>query len=93
MWNLTDKNAWRGHAGGILDMELQPKKAFYTLKKLIKDTWTTRVDATFNFNEEMAFSGFYGTYEGHVNVNGVSYPFRFEHKKETDKPIHITLQH
>jgi len=93
MWNLTDKNAWRGHAGGILDMELQPKKAFYALKKLIKDTWTTRVDATFNFNEEMAFSGFYGTYEGHVNVNGVSYPFRFEHKKETDKPIHITLQH
>ena len=93
MWNLTDKNAWRGHAGGILDMELQPKKAFYALKKLIKDTWTTRVDATFNFNEEMAFSGFYGTYEGHVNVNGVSYPFRFEHKKETDIPINITLQH
>ena len=44
MWNLTDRNAWRGHAGGILDQELQPKKAFYTLKTLIKETWTTKIE-------------------------------------------------
>ncbi len=91
MWNLTDRNAWRGHAGGILDMELQPKKAFYTLKKLIKDTWTTRVNTTFDFDKGLAFSGFYGTYEGVVNVDGTSYSFSFEHKKGADKPIHITL--
>lgn len=91
MWNLTDRNAWRGHAAGILDMELQPKKAFFTLKKLIKDTWTTRVDTTFDFDKGVTFSGFYGTYEGVVKVDGTSYPFRFEHKKEADKPIRITL--
>ena len=44
MWNLTDRNAWRGHAGGVLDQELKPKKAFYTLKNLIKETWTTKIE-------------------------------------------------
>ena len=91
MWNLTDRNAWRGHAAGILDMELQPIKSFFTLKKLINDTWTTRVDTTFDFDKGVTFSGFYGTYEGVVKVDGTSYPFRFEHKKEADKPIRITL--
>ena len=65
--------------------------SFFTLKKLIKDTWTTRVDTTFDFDKGVTFSGFYGTYEGVVKVDGTSYPFRFEHKKEADKPIRITL--
>ena len=34
MWNLTDRNAWRGHAGGILDQELQPKKSVLHPKNL-----------------------------------------------------------
>lgn len=91
MWDLTDRNAWRGHAGGILDMELQPKKAFYTLKNLIKDTWTTRVNTKFDLDKGLTFSGFYGTYEGVVAIDGVYYPFNFEHKKGANKPIRITL--
>jgi len=91
MWNLTDRNAWRGHAGGILDIELQPKKAYFTLKKLIKETWTTRVNTTFNIENELIFSGFYGTYEGEVIVNGTSYPFSFEHIKGNSSPIIVSL--
>ena len=35
MWNLTDRNAWRGHAAGIL-RTFSPKPAFETLKNLLK---------------------------------------------------------
>ena len=92
MWNLTDRNAWRGHAGGILDQELQPKKAFYTLKTLIKETWTTSIKEDINLNEEFHFTGFYGQYEGTVSVGNKRYKFSFDHKKENEGVIKIKLQ-
>ena len=93
MWNLTDRNAWRGHAGGILDSELQPKKAFYTLKKLIKETWNTKIEKEINLNEEFHFNGFYGQYDGTIKVGDKLYKFSFNHKKENDGLIKIKLQH
>ena len=92
MWNLTDRNAWRGHAGGILDQELQPKKAFYTLKTLIKETWTTTIKEDINLNEEFHFTGFYGQYEGTVSVGNKRYKFSFDHKKENEGVIKIKLK-
>jgi GH35 family endo-1,4-beta-xylanase len=91
MWNLTDRNAWRGHAGGILDMELQPKKAFYSLKKLIKETWTTKISKNFDMDEGLSFSGYYGKYNGKLLLNGKEYIFEFEHKKGNLQPIEIKL--
>ena len=91
MWNLTDLNAWRGHAGGILDKELQPKKAFYALKTLIKEIWTTKIQKEINLSEEFHFSGFYGQYEGSVTVGNKLYNFSFDHKKENGGVIKIKL--
>ena len=92
MWNLTDRNAWRGHAGGILDQELQPKKAFYTLKTLIKETWTTKIERDINLNEEFHFTGFYGQYQGTVKVGDQLYKFSFDHRKENEGVIKIILR-
>jgi endo-1,4-beta-xylanase len=92
MWNLTDRNAWRGHAGGILDKELQPKKAFYTLKTLIKETWTTKIQEDINLSEEFIFNGFYGQYHGSITVGNKLYEFSFDHKKENKRVIKIKLQ-
>jgi endo-1,4-beta-xylanase len=92
MWNLTDRNAWRGHAGGILDQELQPKKAFYTLKTLIKETWTTKIGKDINLNEEFHFTGFYGQYQGTVKVGDQLYKFSFDHRKENEGVIKIILR-
>ena len=91
MWNLADRNAWRGHAGGILDQELQPKKAFYTLKTLIKETWTTNIEKDINLNEEFHFTGFYGQYNGTITVSNKLYKFSFDHKKENEGVIKIKL--
>ena len=91
MWNLTDRNAWRGHAGGVLDQELQPKKAFYTLKNLIKQTWTTKIEKEIDLNKEFHFTGFYGMYEGTIKVGNKLYKFSFDHEKENDNVIKIIL--
>ena len=91
MWNLTDRNAWRGHAGGVLDQELQPKKAFYTLKNLIKQTWTTKIEKEIDLNKEFHFTGFYGMYEGTIKVGNNIYKFSFDHEKENNNVIKIIL--
>ena len=80
MWNLTDRNAWRGHAAGILRSDFSPKPAFETLKKLIKETWSTKVDTTINLKKPFQLSGFYGHYKGTLTLkNGNVYPISFDH--------------
>ena len=91
MWNLTDRNAWRGHAGGVLDKELKPKKAFYTLKNLIKETWTTKIEKEIDLNKEFHFTGFYGMYEGTIKVGNKLYKFSFDHEKENGNVIKIVF--
>ena len=65
MWNLTDRNAWRGHAAGILRSDFSPKPAFETLKKLIKETWSTKVDTTINPKNPFSSLDFMGTTKAH----------------------------
>jgi GH35 family endo-1,4-beta-xylanase len=91
MWNLTDKNAWRGHAAGILDEDMQPKKAFFTLKKLIKDTWSTKLKTEFIANDGLSFSGFYGKYKGTISIGGKTYKVDFLHAKGNTEPVVLDL--
>lgn len=91
-WNLTDKNAWRGHAGGLLDKDLNPKKAYNTLKELIKETWHTRVDTTLNLNKPFSFDGFYGDYTGTVTVGGKPYPISFSHSKDSTNEVVVSIK-
>ena len=91
-WNLTDKNAWRGHAGGLLYKDLSPKKSFLTLKKLIKETWTTEISEKINIIDSFEFRGFYGDYEGEMLVDKKIYKFSFSVDKETDGPIDLVLK-
>jgi GH35 family endo-1,4-beta-xylanase len=89
-WNMTDKNAWRGHAGGLLFKDLKPKKAFNTLKYLIKEKWTTKINTIIDSNV-FKFNGFYGKYQGKITINNTEYNFDFHHSKSNKKPIKIYL--
>ena len=91
-WNLTDKNAWRGHAGGLLYKDLSPKKSFLTLKQLIKETWTTEIIEKINISDSFEFRGFFGDYEGEIQVDKKLYKFSFSIDKETDGPIDLVLK-
>jgi hypothetical protein len=81
-WNLFDKNAWRGHASGLVDSQNNEKKAFYTLKKLIKEKWNTNISETkIDLRNPFKFKGFYGTYSGKLKISNKIYDFTFVHKK------------
>ena len=63
-WNGSDLFAWRGSAGGLLDLQHKPKPAYRTIKALIKDTWHTELETRTNASGELTFRGFFGTYKG-----------------------------
>ena len=92
IWNLTDLNAWRGHAGGILDKDFNPKKAFYTLKKLIKEDWGTKTEITQKVKKPIVFNGFYGDYFGEVTIEGKKYNFTFNHSAENPETKRIIIR-
>jgi GH35 family endo-1,4-beta-xylanase len=92
IWNLTDLNAWRGHAGGILDKDFNPKKAFYTLKKLIKEDWSTKTEITQKIKKPIVFKGFYGDYLGEVTIEGKKYNFTFNHSADNTDTIRVIVQ-
>jgi GH35 family endo-1,4-beta-xylanase len=91
-WNLTDQNAWRGHAGGLTFSDLKPKMAFNTLKNLIKVKWNTKVSSEFKLDDNFNFNGFYGEYEGNITIKNKNYFFSFNHNSKNSKnPIKIYL--
>jgi hypothetical protein len=70
---------------------MQPKKAFFTLKKLIKDTWSTKLKTEFIANDGLSFSGFYGKYKGTVSIGDKTYKVDFLHAKENTEPVVLDL--
>tara|TARA_A200000113_G_scaffold110535_1_gene99239 strand:+ start:83 stop:1438 length:1356 start_codon:yes stop_codon:yes gene_type:complete len=88
-WNLTDQNAWRGHAGGLLYKDLSEKKSFLELENLIKNTWSTNIASNTNLEDGFIFRGFYGTYECELTIDGKIHEFEFEFNKGDKK---ITLK-
>ena len=91
MWNLTDRNAWRGHAGGILDQELQPKSILHP-KNLNKRNLDDKNWKRYKPERRVPFFGFYGQYQGTVKVGDQLYKFSFDHGKENEGVIKIILR-
>ncbi|MGV8094222.1 MAG: endo-1,4-beta-xylanase [Mangrovibacterium sp.] len=82
LWDATDQNGWRGSAVGILDMNYDPKPAYEALYKLIKKEWHTDIKTRTNDNGIFSFRGFYGDYEGTVQIDSTDYHFNFTHSSE-----------
>ena len=87
-WSASDLNEWRGSAGGLLDVEHNPKPAYNTLKSLIKEKWHTRLISAIDTSGMITFNGFYGEYQGIVEVNGKKHTFEFAHSSSVED-IHV----
>jgi len=60
-WDLCDDGSWlRG--GGMLRRDMTPKPVYNALKKLIRETWHTRVEGNTDAEGRLAFRGFFGRY-------------------------------
>ncbi len=66
LWGIGP-NTWQPGAG-LLDANYQPKPAFYSLKKLITETWRTNLALTLGADGAGNFRGFHGDYEAIVKL-------------------------
>lgn len=56
--------------GALLRFDMTPKPAYYALKKLIHETWNTRLSLDSGVRSEIDLKGFYGQYEIEITADG-----------------------
>lgn len=62
-WSFSDDGAWLGAPAGFVRKDNSPKPAYNTLKKLIKEDWSTTVSAKTDDQGIVSFEGFHGDYD------------------------------
>ena len=87
-WNLLDEYCGRSMDGGILTQTGDKHQIYHDLRKLIKETWHTRVTQPPGNSGAISFRGFYGDYQ--VSVPGYE-PAEITLTPET-KNIKVTLK-
>ena len=65
-WSLSDEREWIFSAGGLLDRQDNPKKAYNVLKQLIKEVWHTQEVLDTDEEGTSKVNGFYGEYEARL---------------------------
>jgi len=78
-WNMVDGTAAYAPPGseegenslraGLVNYDFTPKKAFLTLKRLIKEEWTTNTTLAYEAGATNKFRGFHGDYEATVKTD------------------------
>lgn len=59
-WDFSDRGAWLGAPAGLLRRDMTPKPAYDRLRRLIRETWWTRADASTSDRGEHMLRAFYG---------------------------------
>lgn len=66
-WDMADGvNFWR--SAGLIRGDLTPRPACETLRRLIKQDWSTRLEGRTDANGIIRFQGFYGDYNATVTI-------------------------
>ena len=66
-----------------MDANLNPKRAYHELDRLINQEWKTTVILTTDACGKAAFRGFHGKYSAKVTAGGITRVFPFELKSGT----------
>jgi len=85
-WNLGHGTAVKDEneaQGGLLDANLNPKRAYRELDRLINQEWKTTVILTTDEAGKASFRGFHGKYSAKVTTGGITRIFPFELKSGT----------
>ena len=72
-WNFSDEGAWLGAPAGVVRRDNSPKPAYETLKRLIKEDWSTQGSRLTDDNGRFAFEGFIGEYQLTLSGRNVSF--------------------
>ena len=99
-WNLVDGYAAfaeqgdmtageNRYAGGLLRFDFAPKPAYLALKKLLDETWRTKLDA--DFAGTLQTRGFFGEYDAEITANGKTVKTQFHLEKGAENRVGIAL--
>ena len=92
-WEAYDTLGTFVYHGGLCSETLQPKKAYYVLKDLIK-SWTTTGTGVTDEKGQVSFRGFGGTYEVIISdpETGLSKKQKVTVEEQNDNLITIMLE-
>ena len=77
--------------GGLLRFDLTPKPAYYTIKRLIEQTWHTEAEVCTDAAGHASFKGFYGSYDVEVYTKDGCTKHTVSLKKNGSKSFDIYL--
>ena len=78
--------------GGLLRFDMTPKPAYYTLKKLICETWHTEHRAEADAAGSLSFRGFYGEYRAEITANGKTVALPLTLSSHGPQEIALTIE-
>jgi len=93
-WDFTEQpypGCISAPGAGLLRDDMSPKPAYYALKRLIKDQWWTRTEATTETNGEAHFRGFFGQYKVTTTCAGREVTGVFSFDRSTQRPIEVHM--
>lgn len=101
-WNLVDGYAAFAPQGdmtfgenyyhaGLVRFDMSPKPAYYTLKKLIHETWKTNLSLDSGAHNKIDLKGFYGEYDVEVTANGKTFHTDFHLEKGLENKVTIRV--
>lgn len=101
-WNLVDGYAAFApqgdmsygenyYHGALVRFDMTPKPAYYELKKLIHETWNTKLSLDSGEANKVTMKGFYGEYDLEVTVDGKTIPKTFHLEKGLTNKVVIQL--
>ena len=77
--------------GGLLRFDMTPKPAYYTVKRLLEETWHTEAELVTNENGIADFRGFYGDYSAVVSYGEKVLRTNISLSKSSENRIDIVL--
>ena len=69
-WDFSDAGAWKNAPAGLVRKDQTPKPAYEALKKLIHETWKTRMNTQISSDAPVPFRGFLGDYTVTAMLDG-----------------------
>jgi GH35 family endo-1,4-beta-xylanase len=90
-WTITDLEPWRGMPAGLLDADGNPKPVYRELDRLINREWKTEFTGAADRAGQVAFRGFYGSYELTVRHGGRTLRGSFDLSRDRDGVQKVTV--
>jgi GH35 family endo-1,4-beta-xylanase len=69
-WDFSDARAWKRAPAGLLRADMTPKPAYETLRRLIRETWSTDARIATDSSGQASCRATYGDYQLTVSANG-----------------------